>query len=117
MRILIETEQPGEGDGSTRSAGIERQPTDLDGGPAPAVLLRRFGRIPEFEPETEGVSEEAELDESAAEAESRPRARGRGGEQDEEQLNPLRRGAAVAAQRGESKDPGPEPRRSPRRRS
>jgi hypothetical protein len=117
MRIVIETEQPGEGDGSTRSAGIERQPTDFDGGPAPAVLLRRFGRIPEFEPESEGVSEEAELDESTAEAESRPRAGEREGEQDEEQLNPLRRGAAIAAQRGESKDAGTDPRRSPHRRS
>ena len=51
MRIVIDTDQPDDGRGTTRVAETERGAVDLDGGPAPAALLRRFGRIPEVHAE------------------------------------------------------------------
>jgi hypothetical protein len=85
MRIVIETDQPDEGQGTTRLATTEHVAVVLDGGPAPAALLRRFGRIPEAQAEI-----------AAAEAAVDRTAESEGGEMTP---NPLRYGEAVATQR------------------
>lgn len=88
MRIVIDTDQPDEGRGTTRVAETERGAVDLDGGPAPAALLRRFGRIPEVHAEI-----------AAPEAAEARAPESEGGEMTP---NPLRHGEAVAMQRHES---------------
>jgi hypothetical protein len=98
MRIVIDTDQPGEGQDPSQiavsqMAGTQSAGAALDGGPAPVALMRRFGRIPEATAET-------------AEAE----AAGGGaapGESGETPLNPLRHGAAVAAERQQDGGPAP----------
>lgn len=85
MRIVIETDQPDEGQGTTRVGATERVAVVLDGGPAPTALLRRFGRIPEAQAET-----------AAAEAAVGREPESEGGEMTP---NPLRYGEAVATQR------------------
>ena len=100
MRIVIETDQPDEGQSSTRAARAQRQAVVLDGGPAPAALLRRFGRIPQDQAETAGggagPAEAAQT--QAVTAGPAREAESEGGEVN---LNPLRYGAAVATQRRE----------------
>jgi hypothetical protein len=85
MRIVIETDEPDEGQGTTRVAATERVAVVLDGGPAPAALLRQFGRIPEAQAET-----------AAAEAVVERTPESEGGEM---APNPLRHGESVATQR------------------
>ena len=99
MRIVIDTDQPDEGQGPsqiavTQMAGTQSAGAALDGGPAPVALVRRFGRIPEATAETA----------EAAAGEAGP------GESGEAPPNPLRRGAAVAMER--QQDGGPAPTRA-----
>jgi hypothetical protein len=89
MRIVIDTDQPDEGQGTTRVAGTEHGGVDLDGGPAPAALLRRFGRIPAVHAEI-----------AAPEAAEARAPESEGGEMI---ANPLRHGEAVAMQRHDSR--------------
>ena len=98
MRIVIDTDQPDEGQGPSQIAVTQMAETQsagaaLDGGPAPVALMRQFGRIPEAAAETT----EAE----AAGGEAAP------GENGETPLNPLRHGAAVAMEGQQSGGPAP----------
>lgn len=74
MRIVIENDQPEKDQGFQVGPGVDAE-TVVDAGPAPAALLRRFGRIPEH---------------SAADVADDDSFRGK------EELNPLRAGAAAA---------------------
>lgn len=84
MRIVIDTEGPDEGQAPATTATSKSAPVVFDGGPAPAALLRRFGRIPDaLEPvKTMGGREPSEDSE--------------GGEMVQ---NPLRLGESMARQR------------------
>ena len=98
MRIVIDTDQPDEGQGPseiavTQMAGTQSAGAALDGGPAPVALMRQFGRIPEATAET--------TEAPAAWGEAAP------GESGETPPNPLRHGAAVAMERQQSGGPAP----------
>jgi hypothetical protein len=98
MRIVIDTDQPDEGQDPrqiavTQMAGTQSAGTALDGGPAPVALMRRFGRIPEATAET------AEAETAGGEAAP--------GESGEAPPNPLRHGAAAAMERQQSGGPAP----------
>lgn len=88
MRVVIESDQPDKDQGIGVGPGDGAQ-TVIDAGPAPASLLRRFGRVPEHA--AEAMEEDAAL-------------------RDEEGLNPLRAGAAAArharAEEPEDAEPG-----------
>jgi len=101
MRIIIETDQPDDSQGPSRPAETQRETmTTLDGGPAPAALLRQFGRIPD----TQAQTQEPDQATTSAQAEARPGSEPGETEGGEAKPNPLRHGAAVAAQRCESGD-------------
>jgi len=89
MRIVIETDGADDGPGANRAADTERGALTLDGGPAPAALLRQFGRIPEAEAHTAGAQAAATGEPGTVAADS---------EGGEERLNPLRHGEGVATQ-------------------
>lgn len=98
MRIVIDTNQPDEGQGPSQIAVTQMAETQsagaaLDGGPAPVALMRQFGRIPEATAET--------TEAPAAGGETAP------GESGETPLNPLRHGAAAAMERQQSGGPAP----------
>jgi hypothetical protein len=85
MRIVIDIEEPDEGRGRAMTAATERAPVVLDGGPAPAALLRRFGRIPELPPESAETRGDIERPDDSEGGEMAP--------------NPLRYGESIATQR------------------
>jgi len=93
MRIVIETDDADDGQDRNRAVETERGAQTLDGGPAPAALLRQFGRIPETEPHTAGAQPAATGEAGAVAADS---------EGGQARLNPLRHGEAVATQRPEA---------------
>jgi hypothetical protein len=96
MRIVIETSQEDDRPGTPRAAETEVGTMVLDGGPAPAALLRRLGRIPEAKAEEAGTGTTA-APEAGAAGVTAPEIEG-----EEAPLNPLRYGAAVASQRDRS---------------
>ena len=100
MRIIIETDQPDESQRPSRPAETQRGTMTLDGGPAPAALLRQFGRIPD----TQAQTQEPDQATTSTQGETRPESEPAETEGRQEQPNPLRHGAAVAAQGHESGD-------------
>lgn len=95
MRIVIEHDQPDEGQGTASTGATQTTPAVFDGGPAPAALLRQFGRLPE-------AGEQAH-----PHAGVRPDDRD-GGEMTQ---NPLRRGESIATEhRNEEPDRSGAPR-------
>jgi hypothetical protein len=93
MRIVIETDSADDGQGTSRAAETAQGSQTLDGGPAPAALLRRFGRIPHAEAHNKDAQTAASGEAGAAAADSE------GGQSG---LNPLRHGEAIATQRPEA---------------
>jgi hypothetical protein len=87
MRIVIETDQHADELKSVTAATAEAAgaATIIDGGPAPAALLRQFGRV------TEPTGAQVDEEEGAGAAAH--------DEMVEEPLNPLRRGHAIATHR------------------
>jgi len=83
--VTIETERPS----TEPPAKLARQV--IDAGPAPADLLRRFGRVPPTEAEARGL----ETREEGASSPTKPSSSSVA----ETPLNPLRAGAAVARAR------------------
>lgn len=87
MRIVIETDQHTDELKSvtTQTAETAASATIIDGGPAPAALLRQFGRVTE----SSGAQVDEEEGAGPAAYEETPM----------ESLNPLRRGQAIGTDR------------------
>jgi hypothetical protein len=97
MRIVIETtDQPEPNQANLAIVQTQRAAEVRDGGPAPAALLRRFGRIPEAFAAQESATT---ADPARADRLEDELSESDGGAA---KLNPLRHGAAVAAQRQDS---------------
>jgi len=104
MRIVIETDQPDDSQGPSRLSSETPRETvvTLDGGPAPAALLRQFGRIPQPQAPTQISAQARTPAQSESHPGTEPESTSGETEGGEAKLNPLRHGAALAAQRPES---------------